>query len=187
MIPVCILAIEDESDRAFMENLFLQYNRLMYHEIFKITNDTDITDDVLQSTLEKLIDKIQKLRTLDRNRLVNYIITASKNTALNYLRDQKTGQQVSFDDCIDSPDLDNDKHSTEDRLILLEEWDQLRIIWPKLDERSKYLLESRYLLEKSNQEMAQYLGIKPESIRMALTRARKNAVQLWHEELELKK
>lgn len=70
---------------------------------------------------------------------------------------------------------------------MIEEWDQLRIIWPKLDERSKYLLESRYLLEKSNQEMAQYLGIKPESIRMALTRARKNAVQLWHKELELKK
>lgn len=187
MIPVCILAIEDDSDRAFMENLFLQYNRLMYHEIFKITNNPDITDDILQSTLEKLIDKIPKLRTLDRNRLVNYIITASKNTALNFLRDQKSGQRVSFDDCIDSPDWVHDKHITEDHLILVEEWDQLRLIWPKLDERSKYLLESRYLLEKSNEEMAQDLGIKPDSVRMALTRARKTALQLWFEELELKK
>lgn len=187
MIPICILVIEDDSDRAFMENLFLQYNRLMYHEIFKITNNPDMTDDILQSTLEKLIDKLQKLRSLDRNGLVNYIITASKNTAFNYLRDEKSDRRMSFDDFIDSPDLYNDKNANEERIIVVEEWDSLRLIWPKLDERSKYLLESRYILEKSDEEMAQHLGIKPGSVRMALTRARKNAVQLWHEELDLKK
>ena len=29
MIPYCILVIEDDDDRAFMEQLFVEYHRLM--------------------------------------------------------------------------------------------------------------------------------------------------------------
>jgi DNA-directed RNA polymerase specialized sigma24 family protein len=39
--------------------------------------------------IEKLIDKVGFLRKLDRRGLVNYIITAAKNTAYNYCRDKK--------------------------------------------------------------------------------------------------
>lgn len=38
-IPPAILAIEDEDDRSFMENLYRSYYRLMYHEIFTVTSD----------------------------------------------------------------------------------------------------------------------------------------------------
>lgn len=83
------VVIEDDDDREFMKNLFLEYQRLMYSEIYQITRDTWSTEDVLQSTLVNLIDKIPLLRSLDRNRLVNYIITSSKNTAINYLKKEK--------------------------------------------------------------------------------------------------
>ena len=87
MIPYCILVIEDDDDRAFMEQLFVEYHRLMYHEIFKLIRDQWAAEDVMQSTLVRLIDKIPELRIKDRDHLVNYIITASKNQARNYLRD----------------------------------------------------------------------------------------------------
>ena len=187
MIPACILAIEDDSDRIFIESLYYQYNRLMYHEIFKITKDIDAIEDILQTTLVKLIDKIQKLRALDRNRLVNYIITSSKNSALNYLRDKNRHSKLSFDECIDHPDSEYDRYITEDHIIQFEEWALLRHAWPNLDERSRCLLEGRYLLDKTNEELAQELHVKPDSIRMALTRARKAAFQLLSEEVETKK
>lgn len=87
MIPYCILIIEDDDDRVFMEQLFVDYHRLMYHEIFKLIHDQWAVEDVMQSTLVRLIDKIPELRSKDRNHLVNYIITASKNQSRNYLRD----------------------------------------------------------------------------------------------------
>lgn len=34
IIPSVILAIENENDRDFMEQLYRQYYRLMYHTIF---------------------------------------------------------------------------------------------------------------------------------------------------------
>lgn len=54
MIPYHILAIEDENDREFMTSLYLQYERLMYFTIRKVTQDSWLVDDIFQSTLEKL-------------------------------------------------------------------------------------------------------------------------------------
>ena len=55
MIPCYILVIEDENDRAFMAELFLQYNRLMYSEIYKIVHDSWVAEDLVQTVLVKLI------------------------------------------------------------------------------------------------------------------------------------
>lgn len=185
MIPYCILVIEDDDDRVFMEHLFLEYHRLMYSEIQKITHDAWITEDVMQATLEKLIDKISLLRSLDRNRLVNYIITASKNTAINYLKKEKRVTVFSFDDCLDST-ADLYTNPLEDRLEQLELEDDLKRlhrIWPDLDERSKFLLEGRYILKKTPEEMARELDIKVASLRMALTRAKRSAKNLMISEI----
>ena len=62
MIPFCILAIENDDDREFMAELFLRYQRLLYNEIYEILKNPWNTEDVLQATLVKLIDKISELR-----------------------------------------------------------------------------------------------------------------------------
>ena len=100
-------------------------NRLMYSEIKKIVSGHEAIEDILQSTLVKLIDKLPLLKQMDRVRLAQ--------------------------------------------------------VWDKLDERSRYLLEARYILEKTDAEIAEDLGIQPKSVRMALTRARKTAKELMEE------
>lgn len=57
-------------------------------------------------------------------------------------------------------------------------------IWTDLDQRSQYLLEARYILGKSHSEIAEDLGIKVASVRMALTRARKKAYILMVRQAE---
>ena len=49
MIPVYILAIEDESDREYMTWLYCQYEKLMFSTIRKYTNDSWLVDDIMQS------------------------------------------------------------------------------------------------------------------------------------------
>ena len=39
MIPMIIMAIEDEDDRSFMANLYVDYQRLMYKVITSHTTD----------------------------------------------------------------------------------------------------------------------------------------------------
>ena len=178
MIPFVILAIEDEDNRSFMTTLFLNYERLLYSEIRKLISDSWAVEDVLQSTLVKLIGKIPLLRTLDERSLVNYIITAAKNTAISLLRRSPRENLPSIDDEGFAGGALSDGTSAEDVLIRVESVRRLADIWPLLDERSQYLLDAKYILGMGSQEIAAQLGIKPDSVRVELSRARKRARKL---------
>lgn len=178
MIPNCILLIEDENDREFMAELFVQYRNLMYGTIYKMTKDPWETEDILQITLEKLIDKISLLKKLDQRRLINYIISACKNNAYN-MQYGKSKENVScFADYHIIGGERNDLRSIEAYLIKEDCFKRLTEIWFKLDARSQYLLEARYILDKSTKEIGEELHIKPDSVRMALSRARKSVYNL---------
>ena len=88
-----IMAIEDEDDRSFMANLYVDYQRLMYKVITSHTTDPWDADDIFQSTLPKLIDKLADLRRMSNDKLTNYIYSTCKNTAINYL--QKMNRSLS--------------------------------------------------------------------------------------------
>ena len=115
----------------------------------------------MQNALVRLIDKIALLRTLDETKLINYIITAMKNSAYNYMaRDVKS--DFSFDELRDVCDGVDERELIDERIDLYIMMHTLANVWPQLDERSRYLLEGRYILEKSTDEMARDLSIKPE-------------------------
>lgn len=187
MIPYCILAMEDDDDRAFMEGLVHSYERLVYSEIRKITADSWAVDDIYQIVWEKLIGKIALLRSRGRDQRINYIISAAKNTARNYIRDHAYPKEYPFEDYLDVSGPSGGDGHIELRLMKQEELACLARAWVGLDERSRYILEGYYILEKPMEELARELGIQPKSIRMALTRARKNAYALLKRELEIQK
>ncbi len=182
MIPSCILAIEDDDDRAFMEELYLNYQSLMYDTVYTILRHSADTEDVVQSALLKMIDKLQLLRTRSRDQMVNYIITICKHKAYNYIRDSKASRNLAFEECEDIPD-GKEEHSMDIHVIRREELDCLARIWHRLDERSQYILEAYYILGMSTKEIGAELGIQAASARMALARARQRAYDLLKEKL----
>lgn len=180
MLPICILAIEDENDREFMASVFTQYQWLMYSTVEQIVKDHWAAEDVVQATLEKLIDRLAKLKSLDERHMVNYIITACKHAAYNELRHRSRHAIFSIDEEWDAESGTHTVHSMELNLIHAEELRKMADIWDQLDPRSQYVLEARYILEKTDSEIASALDIKPSSVRMVLTRARKKAYDLMN-------
>ena len=49
MIPLFILAIENDDDREFMTELYTQYQRLIYHTVRQITQDNWAIDDIVHT------------------------------------------------------------------------------------------------------------------------------------------
>ncbi len=98
MIPMIIMAIEDEDDRSFMANLYVDYQRLMYKVITSYTTNKWDADDIFQSTLPKLIDKLADLRRMSKDKLTNYIYSTCKNTAINYLQKKGGLKEFSFEE-----------------------------------------------------------------------------------------
>ena len=182
LIPYCILVIEDDDDREFMTLLYIRYQRLLYKEIYEILKNSWNTEDILQATLVKLIDKIPELRQKERPQLVGYICAAARNTALNFLRAQDKIAPFSFEEYMMQSEPNEERRQMEEYMISKDEIDELVRRWPKLDDRSKMLLEGKYILGKIDEVLAEELSIKPASVRMALTRARQCAYQLLAEE-----
>lgn len=178
VMPPILLAIEDDNDREFMEYLYLKYQRLMYSTIYQIVQDTWLTDDIIQNSLIKLIDNIPKLRSLTETKLINYIISVSKNTAFTQLRKNKSHTEIEIEDWLLQGNGPVDS-GPEAFVIKKEDMESFSKVWKKLDDRSRYLLRARFILKKSYAEMADELGVKPESVRMAITRARRTAHQKW--------
>lgn len=177
-IPASILAIENESDRDFMENIFFSYQRLIYHEIGSILNDPWSKDDIFQTVIVQLINNIDTLRPMPAKVLTSYIATSARNAALTYIRNISRRKEILADE-FDNSNVDDD-HDSDPEVILLksEEINSFAKIWDELDDKTKFLLSSRYILEKSYAEIASDLNVKPESARMALTRARRAALTL---------
>lgn len=175
MIPYAILAIEDENDRTFAEELYVAYRRLMYSEIQKITKNSWDTEDVMQSVIEKLIDRLQLLRTLDRTHQINFIITVSRNTAISLLRQRNRASIYSFDETFDSDgsSFDAQNISPEDQVLQNLDAESIQTAWKSLPIQVQELLNAKYVLDLSDNEIAKTLGIKPSSVRMTLTRARR--------------
>lgn len=55
-------------------------------------------------------------------------------------------------------------------------------IWPRLPEDDRVLLEGKYILGYSDQELAEEIGCQANSIRVKLTRARRRALAIIQEQ-----
>ena len=102
--------------------------------------------------------------------MVNYMITTAKHTAYNFCRDKRIIQPLD-----DEENISNDEPALEDGLIMRENLFCLSQIWGQLDEKTRYLLRSKYVLRKSGKEIAQELDMSPDNVRMAIVRARRKA------------
>lgn len=175
MIPFVILAIENEDDQNFMAEVYVKYERLMLSRIRKVIKTAPCdAEDILQNLLVSLIRNVDKLRKMDERSMVNYIITAAQNTARDALRKLYHAENRSFDD---ETWFERDKFVSEDdtmeTVFRREDMRQLEEALNRLSERNAYLIRGKYILELDNYELSKQLGLKYDSVRMELSRARK--------------
>lgn len=177
MIPICIQAIENEDDRAFMAQLFLDYNRGMFSEIYQILQDQWVTEDVLQDSIKGLIDHIPQLRRMNIRARTSYIMTTCRHNAIS--EDKKRRRTLLVPD---SPSQEQTQDPAEQVLVSVT-MEALHQVWPRLDQRTRQLLESKYILKMSDADIAAALNVKTDSVRMLLTRARNEARKAMQREL----
>lgn len=180
MIPIFILAIEDDADRIFMINLYEQCQKAMYYQALDILHDHGEAEDTVHDVLVKLMDRIPMLKTIPESQLLPYALTVTKTTAIDRWR-SRNKVHVGVNDCIsDYESSAAEEH--EKAFINMERVDILSRGLEKLSERDRDILKYRYLLDMGDEEIAGILGIKPSSVRMYLTRARKNAFAIFDSE-----
>lgn len=179
MLPIIISAIECPEDRELMTEFYLKHNALMYHEAQKHLGVPEDVEDIVYEALARIIDKMDVFRELKPWQRVQYALTAVRNLSYILLKRNNHFNFISFDS------IEFDLPASEETLpdVATEKSmhsSAIKQIWNALELDDKILLEQKYLLHWRDEEIALPLNIKPQSVRMRLTRAKRNLMQELH-------
>jgi len=185
MFGLLIMQLE-EDDRAFMLNLYKNYYNLVRKTVFSLTHDNQDIEDLTSDVFVKLIDKISLIRSFDCCKTTAYVVYTSRSVAINYIKHKQVEKKhMYYSDKIDFiEDLVERKEDSEERFIRQEETELLACAVSRLPQNQKDLLYFKYILDMSDKEISEILGIAQDSVRQYLTRARRNAKKLMEKEVE---
>ena len=62
LLTAVIVAIENEDDRSLTESLYTDYCALMLHKAQSMVRDRQAAEDVVESVMLRLIDRIELLK-----------------------------------------------------------------------------------------------------------------------------
>ena len=172
-----IAAIENDSEREFITRIYLKYYKKMLDKAFFIVHNEAEAEEIVQEAFVKLIEHVQDLMRMDSIKVPVYVMVTVKNIAINHWNDaKKENERQTFvaDDELDLW-LADEKALPEDVYIHTEELEKLAETLPLLPKKDRMVLEFKYILELSDEEIAKELHIKAHSVRSYLTRARRKA------------
>ena len=172
--------INDVDDRAFMQEVYQQNERLMYAIALKYASNTQDCEDIVHDTVERLCKNIIKIKGLSNSALRAYVVYAVRNTAINFRKHQATInrhiQQLSGDDS--SSEYDQPESIIERIEDLKEKRTSLTKVWMQLTDAEQELLYRKYVLEQTTEELAGIFQCSRDSIRMRLSRVRRKSLRL---------
>ena len=179
-----ILNIENEDDRNFIAELYDNYYSLIKNSINKtLKRDTNEIKDLIHNVIVQLIKKISLLRTFDKFTLISYITVVSKNIAINFMKHNNIKSNFIYDgDGEDIIGSVNDNNNVPEELIIIQEdSENLNKILYELPEKHRLILQFKYFYEMSDEEIAGIFDIKPKSVKVYISRARKMTYKLFRE------
>lgn len=176
--------INNDEDREYMANLYVNYYTLMRKHVLQILRDTEQVDDVIIETCIKLINKISLLRTFKNDILSSYITYAARNSAIDFIKHRDAASKWLFygleNDLIAL--LPDNRKIPEELLLEKENLYELYKVLDKLSQKDRNILEFKYFFKMTDKKIGEIFDIKQDSVREYLSRARKKAYKLLGEE-----
>lgn len=145
MIPVSILAIESDSDRAYMTTLYKQHRSLMFKTAWRYVQERTDVEDIVSDSCTSLICKIDIIRQLEPNALRTYIVTTVRNTAIDFCRKQQRINQHVLPNTEELITEFPSPMSVEANIMLRDEIAQVRKVLLQLPQREQDVLRLCYI------------------------------------------
>jgi len=151
---ILIESLKKRQDNAF-EYLYDKYSAALYGIVYKIVNDADEANDVLQDAFVNISQKIDTYDS-EKGSLFTWLLNIARNKALDALRKKERKYKIQLDDQIvsniESKNITNTNHSPTDTIGLRDIVDRLK---PDLRE----MIELHYFNGYTQQEITDLKGI----------------------------
>ena len=172
MLSIFLFALKEAEDPGFIAKLYLDYRYLVRSEIRRIYRDKNNVEDIMQDIFVKLIRHEAKLREIEPDKRVSYIIKTTHTTVFNFMSKAK---KEAFNLPMEEVENLSDPANPLEKVILdLDTMEQFRTIYDAMKPREALILQLKYDLEYTDAEIAEELGIKPQCVHVLVYNARKS-------------
>lgn len=168
---ICLQFIENQSERDKVEQIYLQYKRLMYHVAYSILQDKQQAEDAVHESVLKIIDHLEKFQDVSCNKSKGLTVIITRNTSIDILRKKRKINQIAFEEVAYA--LENDEISPGDFVTAAEGYVMLVHCISQLDHKLADVLQLKYLYDYNDKEIAEILSISCDNVRARLYRAKK--------------
>ena len=160
MLAICLAMLETEQDQRRFTRLFEAHEKKIYTVALRILGDRDRAEDAAQQTWLKLVQNWERISALPWEETEGYVVTVSKNCALDILRSERKTTALPED--WDPPA--REAHQ--------EEYNYLVSLILSLPENYRSVLELKLVEEETNREIARRLGIRESTVAVRILRGR---------------
>ena len=179
-----LATIENESDRAFLSTLFEENYDAMFRKAKSMLGDAAAAEDAVQDTFVSFARNLDKIYKVPCPVLPFYVVLCIKRQCINRLRQRHSaGQHIlgSLDDDAYRFEYPAKGPSVEEQALLRLDVESVERAFAELPDSLKDVLRYKYLLELTDAEIAELLGIKKDSVRKYVGRARQAVYRICEE------
>lgn len=177
MLSMYLSVIDDAEDRLLFERIYNSYRKSMFYVARDILGDRMDAEDVVHDVFSKIASKhMDRIRHIDdEDDLKNYLLKATKNTAIN-LAKRKERVTVSSDMVNTLIEIEQEEIPDKDFVEMLctkAEYEQVVIAITQLGGIYSDVLYYHFVLEMPTIEVAELLQLKTDTVKKQLTRGKK--------------
>ena len=151
--------------------LYNKYGKFVLKEAWKYCSNVQDVEDLTQEIWEKMSSKSETLKHYSHEQLCAYLAVSVRNQAITDARKKKDEYSLEVAEKVAYNEMDIlDEHLDREY-----KKNAFYKYWRLVPQPSKELLERKYLLHETDAEIGLAMNMSPDSVRMALSRARKKA------------
>ena len=173
----------DKEEEEFFVNLYRDYFAVMQRQAQKIVKDWNLAEDMVHETFIRLLGSVRKLMGMTRKALVSYLLVSVRRTSINYTVKKENAemkQSLSY--------TEGEYTAAQGAPLYIDEKQNLAEVIEdvaeailKLPQKYQDVLNFKYLLDMSDEEIGELLHISKNSVRQYLTRARRKALKAYED------
>lgn len=168
-----------ERKHEVLEQLYIQYGKLMYHVAFDILHDRYLAEDAVQTAFLKLEQTNFSIDTVSCNKTKSFMVIIVRNIAIGiYNSKKKTTVTYEADKLTEIPD---DNLLPLDIAISNESIKEIQDALNTIEPIYADVILMRYFSDYSNTEIALLFDISEQLVRVRLHRAKKLILQRLNE------
>ena len=159
-----------------IEKLYREHRDVMFSDAKYILKDTSLAEDAVESAIEKIIKRFDKVPKDDFEITRSYLRTVVKHVAFDMCK-KMNNQNLKVEYIDEFMSIENQKYSTSknpcDELIEKEYQSDIYKLIEKLPEKYKEVLIYEKIYGYSQKEIAEHLNISYDAVKKRMERARK--------------